>query len=427
MKDILRVVMGEDGRKKSRGVMPIIGWVNPSVNTYMTAAADRKRVSHEELYRRYEEYRGAGFNMVFCMGTAVGASDDGLVEEILEICEKLELGCLLIDAQTYSRPFTEKRLQELYDFASKYASFKGLMVYDEPNVSAFPTLAQNYVMFRKYFPDKLFYVNLLPNYATDEQLGTDNYAKYVAEYAKMVKQGYLSYDHYPFIHFEIGIVNNDKYFKNLSVIRRQSLQSRVPFMVFVEVTAFVSHAHIPNREEIFWQVNTALAYGARGIQYFTYGMPEDTSETFSGAVIARDGTRTASYDAVREIILGCATAHPLAVASPAPAVVLDAYDSSAVRLSVRVWTLNENYWTVYFDLMDGLTHVFEIPEDTIARYAGVSADELNEFEKSDKREHIERCIAHLFVTFMRDSRFTCENGLWVTKGCGESEQKEENQ
>ena len=201
MKDILRVVMGEDGRKKSRGVMPIIGWVNPSVNTYMTAAADRKRVSHEELYRRYEEYRGAGFNMVFCMGTAVGASDDGLVEEILEICEKLELGCLLIDAQTYSRPFTEKRLQELYEFASRYASFKGLMVYDEPNVSAFPTLAQNYVMFRKYFPDKLFYVNLLPNYATDEQLGTDNYAKYVAEYAKMVKQGYLSYDHYPFIHY----------------------------------------------------------------------------------------------------------------------------------------------------------------------------------------------------------------------------------
>ena len=83
--------------------------------------------------------------------------------------------------------------------------------------------------------------------------------------------------------------------------------------------------------------------------------------------------------------------------------------------------------TYYRDLMDGLTHVFEIPEDTIARYAGVSADELNEFEKSDKREHIERCIAHLFVTFMRDSRFTCENGPWVIEGCGEADQKEENQ
>ena len=83
--------------------------------------------------------------------------------------------------------------------------------------------------------------------------------------------------------------------------------------------------------------------------------------------------------------------------------------------------------TYYRDLMDGLTHVFEIPEDTIARYAGVSADELNGFEKSDKGEHIERCIAHLFVTFMRDSRFTCENGPWVIEGCGEADQKEENQ
>lgn len=83
--------------------------------------------------------------------------------------------------------------------------------------------------------------------------------------------------------------------------------------------------------------------------------------------------------------------------------------------------------TYYRDLMDGLTHVFEIPEDTIARYAGVSMDELNAFENSDKREQIERCIAHLFVTFIRDPRFTCENGPWVITGCGESEEKEKNQ
>lgn len=59
--------------------------------------------------------------------------------------------------------------------------------------------------------------------------------------------------------------------------------------------------------------------------------------------------------------------------------------------------------------------------------AGVSVDELNAFENSDKREQIERCNAHLFVTFIRDPRFTCENGPWVITGCGESEEKEENQ
>ena len=83
--------------------------------------------------------------------------------------------------------------------------------------------------------------------------------------------------------------------------------------------------------------------------------------------------------------------------------------------------------TYYRGLMDELTRVFDIPKETIARYAGVSVDELNTFENSDKREQIERCIAHLFVTFIRDPRFTCENGPWVITGGGESEEKEENQ
>lgn len=83
--------------------------------------------------------------------------------------------------------------------------------------------------------------------------------------------------------------------------------------------------------------------------------------------------------------------------------------------------------TYYRGLMDELTRVFDIPKETIARYAGVSVDELNAFENSDKREQIERCIAHLFVTFIRDPRFTCENGPWVITGCGESEEKEKNQ
>ena len=52
--------------------------------------------------------------------------------------------------------------------------------------------------------------------------------------------------------------------------------------------------------------------------------------------------------------------------------------------------------TYYRDLMDGLTHVFEIPEDTIARYAGVSADELNGFEKAI-RGNILRDVSRIFL------------------------------
>lgn len=73
---------------------------------------------------------------------------------------------------------------------------------------------------------------------------------------------------------------------------------------------------------------------------------------------------------VRKIMLACASAHPCVVSSPAPSVVLDAFDSSALKLSVRVWTLNENYWTVNNELKENLfnalrEHGIEIPFDRL--------------------------------------------------------------
>lgn len=281
--------------------MPILGWVNPSPYPFFaTGEATAAPVDYDELYRRYQEYRDAGFTTVFAMGTPLG-TDDKLTGDILNICDSLGLGCLLIDGESYARPLTDERLAAIKEFVKPYPAFKGLMAYDEPNRAQFEMIAGNYKRFKKHFPDKLFYVNLLPNYATDEQLGTSDYATYVSEFAEKTKLNYLTYDNYPFVHFQSGIVNNDKYFKNLSVVRRQSLISRIPFMVFVEVTAFIRYTHIPNREELLWQINTALAYGAKGFQYFTYAMPKDTQESFSGAIIARDGTRTAAYDAAREV------------------------------------------------------------------------------------------------------------------------------
>ena len=73
---------------------------------------------------------------------------------------------------------------------------------------------------------------------------------------------------------------------------------------------------------------------------------------------------------VRKIMLDCASAHPCVVSSPAPSVVLDAFGSSALKLSVRVWTLNEKYWTVNNELKENLfnalrEHGIEIPFDRL--------------------------------------------------------------
>ncbi len=46
-------------------------------------------------------------------------------------------------------------------------------------------------------------------------------------------------------------------------------EANIPFWTFVQTCSFNSGRRIPTEADILWQVNTALAYGAKGIQYFT--------------------------------------------------------------------------------------------------------------------------------------------------------------
>ncbi|MCI8537087.1 MAG: mechanosensitive ion channel [Oscillospiraceae bacterium] len=72
---------------------------------------------------------------------------------------------------------------------------------------------------------------------------------------------------------------------------------------------------------------------------------------------------SASYDApvetvknaLREIIAG----HPLVLPDPEPFVRLSAYQDSSIAYTVRVWTNNSDYWTVYFDMLEQVKTTFD--------------------------------------------------------------------
>ncbi|MDE6280294.1 MAG: mechanosensitive ion channel family protein [Oscillospiraceae bacterium] len=72
---------------------------------------------------------------------------------------------------------------------------------------------------------------------------------------------------------------------------------------------------------------------------------------------------SASYDAptdqVIALLKGMAVDHPLALAEPEPAVHVDSYGDNAIGYVMRVWCANADYWTVYFDLMDGMKSAFD--------------------------------------------------------------------
>ncbi|MBQ9852255.1 MAG: mechanosensitive ion channel family protein [Ruminiclostridium sp.] len=72
---------------------------------------------------------------------------------------------------------------------------------------------------------------------------------------------------------------------------------------------------------------------------------------------------TASYedpvDKVKAVLLAEFSAHPAVLADPAPYVRVSDFGDSAIEYTIRLWCKNEDYWTVYDDVLDMVKTAFD--------------------------------------------------------------------
>ena len=146
---------------------------------------------------------------------------------------------------------------------------------------------------RSVDPDHVIYVNLFPNYAPDEVLGS-TYPEHVHKYIEEVRPPLVSFDFYPVT--EDGI--RERWWENLEVISRESAAAGLPFWAFALSTSHKPYP-IPTMASLRLQFYTDLAYGAQGLQYFTYWNPVPGTWDFHDAPIDLDGNRTPVYDLVK--------------------------------------------------------------------------------------------------------------------------------
>jgi len=70
-----------------------------------------------------------------------------------------------------------------------------------------------------------------------------------------------------------------------------------------------------------------------------------------------------SYDAPAETVKGCIARvvgeHPLTLPTPEPLIRVSSYGSSSIEYVLRVWCATEDYWTVYFDLLEQVKAAFD--------------------------------------------------------------------
>ncbi len=146
----------------------------------------------------------------------------------------------------------------------------GYYLKDEPCADQFAGLAVVADEVRRLAPGKWPYINLLPDYANARQLGAATYEEHLAQFVATCRPPILSYDNYSLMERQDV---RTPYWTNLESMRNASTRHNIPFWNIV-----LSVAHFQYRElsaaDARFQAYTTLAYGGRGLSYFTYFAPE---------------------------------------------------------------------------------------------------------------------------------------------------------
>lgn len=170
----------------------------------------------------------------------------------------------------------------------------GFFLSDEPDAPSMAGLGKLAAMLREAMPGKWPYVNLFPYRVPPSRLGTNDYDSYVRMLVKTLGQPFLSYDNYSLVNGEML----DYFYTNLEIVRRLGLETGTPFWNCILANAHFNYME-PSDATFHLQVYSTLAYGGRGIQYFTYFAPQIGN--YRLAAVDQFGNRTPTWDVLRRV------------------------------------------------------------------------------------------------------------------------------
>lgn len=221
--------------------------------------------------------------------------------EMLDFCQQAGVRALVTDSRihwqmTANEGWEETVAEIIADYASHPALY-GYYLKDEPNHQLFAPLGEMSREFERQDPDHLPYINLFPTYANVRQLGTPTYADHIAKFLETVQPRVLSYDHYALL--RAGGMRPD-YYENLAIIRDLGLQHNTPQWQIILSLAHLAYRD-PTEAEMRWQVYTSLAYGMKGIMYFTYWTPPSLAQEGRYGIVDGEGRPARLYPIVQQL------------------------------------------------------------------------------------------------------------------------------
>lgn len=266
---LLAPLQDQPVRLEKHGQIPVLAWSGVP--------------SEQSSIERFRELADCGFTINFS-----SYADAGAAIKALDAAKSAGVRILV------SCPPLESATQATVRQLRNHPGLAGYFLGDEPSAAAFGADKRWAEKVRAVDPDHIVYVNLFPDYASPEQLGVPTYERYVDEFANSVPVTFLSFDYYPIV----GRSVRASWYGNLATIAAAARKRHMPFWAFALSLRHFNYptATLPDLRE---QVFSDLAYGAQGIQYFTYWKPGGLDS--GDSPIDAAGKRTVVYDRVKQM------------------------------------------------------------------------------------------------------------------------------
>lgn len=242
--------------------------------------------------QRFQELKNAGFTHSF----SESFKDNDMMEEALDLAQKTGIKLII------ATPELSKQPEETVQRFMGHPATAGYFLRDEPSTADFEDLGKWARRIQSVDNERYCYLNLFPDYAPLEVLKATSYWDYVDRFDQEVNLPFLSFDYYPIVVDEKGnTVVRETFFSTLETFLKKSQQVNKPFWAFALSTAHDPYP-IPNMNHLRFQMFANLAYGAQGLQYFTFWTPKDNSTwNFHHGPIDEHNQRTEVYDYVQAL------------------------------------------------------------------------------------------------------------------------------
>lgn len=276
---------------KSGGVIPVMSW----------GGIAQKEVSVES-YRKLKEV-GVNIDIAFF-------SDADAIASALDAAGKAGVRLMISCPELKTEP--EKTAGRF----KNHPALEGYYLGDEPGKPLFQELADLANRIKIIDPKHYSFVNLYPNINSNKtKFGTKDYKEYIDTFDQMFPAPYISFDFYPVVD---GAVH-PRWYENMEFFADKYKSDGRPYWAFALTTSYLAYSDdaaqpslndfyqlykaynpektyvhdIPTLASLRLQIYVDLAYGAQGIEYWSFrgfGSPLDAQ-----------GKRTIVYDRLQKV------------------------------------------------------------------------------------------------------------------------------